>query len=330
MPRAPHPRAKQFRAVLATAFVAAVMALPCAASDLGPATRALNEGRINDTLSLARAAIAANPADAAAHLLACRAYYAEEVSDPAVAECEAAIANGGSRDSHTQDWMGRAYGLKASRAGAFSGFSLARKVRAAFEAAVNLDPHNAAAVNDLSEFYIAAPGIVGGGTDKAAALATRVASSLPQSAHRIRALLAAKSGDANSADREYRAAAAVFNAPGAWVDLGIFLSGQKRLDEAAAALHRAAELDTAKGPALLDVASVLNTMHRDPALAEKALHDYLVSPARTDASPAFKAHVELANLALRAGNKPKARTEFQAALALAADFAPAQKGLRSL
>ena len=67
--------------------------------------------------------------------------------------------------SRYQLWYGRACGRRAERAGVFGGFGLARKVVAAFQKAVELDPSSIEALNDLLEFYLAAPGIVGGGAD---------------------------------------------------------------------------------------------------------------------------------------------------------------------
>ena len=76
--------------------------------------------------------------------------------------------------------------------GTISGLSLALKVRAAFEAAVALDPGNGDAVNDLGEYYIAAPMVIGGGLDKSAALANQALARRPQPAHRILAMTAEK------------------------------------------------------------------------------------------------------------------------------------------
>ena len=45
--------------------------------------------------------------------------------------------------------------------------SLAGKVRSQFETAAQLSPKNVDVHTDLAEFYVEAPGIVGGGTDKA-------------------------------------------------------------------------------------------------------------------------------------------------------------------
>ena len=94
------------------------------------------------------------PADAKPHQLLCRAYYAQEMADAAIHECELATANDPT-DSDSQMWLGRAYGMKASTANPLIAFSLAKKVHVAFERAVQLDPDNVRAMSDLGEFYVA-------------------------------------------------------------------------------------------------------------------------------------------------------------------------------
>ena len=64
-------------------------------------------------------------------------------------------------------WLGRVLGEKADRANSLSAAVLAGKVRGEFERAVQLNPKDVDARLDLAEFYIEAPGIVGGGEQKA-------------------------------------------------------------------------------------------------------------------------------------------------------------------
>lgn len=286
-------------------------------------------GRIDEATASLHSILTADPRDARSHLLLCRAWFALDSIDSAVNECEAAIASGGATDSRTQDWMGRAYGRKADKVNSISAFGLARKVKAAFERAVELDPRNPDAVNDLSEYYVGAPSIVGGGLDKAEALAARVEHSLPQSAHRIRALAAEKSGDFARAETEFRAATSG-NKPDAWVDLGNFYKRRHQPDDSVAALRKAVVADTARDASLVDVASILIEMHREPRLAEQVLHDYLLSNARSDSAPAFHAYTLLGNLLAARGDKPGARQQFQSALALASAYSPARKALHTL
>jgi len=82
-----------------------------------------------------------------------------------------ALAPGDARYHHR---LGDAYGLSAQKAGMFSKMGLAGKCRAAYEKAVELDPKNIAARLSLLGFYQQAPGIVGGGLDKALAQAQEI------------------------------------------------------------------------------------------------------------------------------------------------------------
>jgi tetratricopeptide (TPR) repeat protein len=70
--------------------------------------------------------------------------------------------------------LGDAYGHAAQKASIFSALGLARKCLHAFERAVELDPRNLDARYSLFTYYRGAPGIIGGGADKAAAEAATI------------------------------------------------------------------------------------------------------------------------------------------------------------
>lgn len=77
-------------------------------------------------------------------------------------------------DSRMQLRLGDAYGLTAQKAGLFSKMSWAGKCRTAYEKAVALDPNNIDARWSLMEYCRQAPGIAGGGNDKALAQAIEI------------------------------------------------------------------------------------------------------------------------------------------------------------
>jgi tetratricopeptide (TPR) repeat protein len=329
------PRAVSFRRALLALGAGALLALPCAsqATDLPSATRALmdgnNDGAVAQLKQILASTSANDPSSGQAHLLLCRAYYAQSIASAAVAECSAALRTL-AKDSSAQDWAGRAYGMQADGAGPIAGLRLAFKVRNAFEAAVRINPLNGDAVNDLSEYYIDAPSIVGGGFDKAALLADRSQSQLPQNAHRIHAMAAEKQKDYGTAESEFRAATTVANQPNAWADLGAFYSRRTQPDKAIQALRRAILLDHAHDATLVDAATTLTEINREPRLAERALRDYLASHSRSDAAPAFKVHVQLAKLLRDEGNTADAKIELEHSLELASGYAPARKELAAI
>jgi tetratricopeptide (TPR) repeat protein len=214
--------------------------------------------------------------------------------------------------------------------GKFSQFGLAKQVRAAFEKAVQLDPSNVHAASDLGEFYIHAPGIVGGGTDKAQRLAAQVAKYSPSRSHRMLAQLAQKNGDNTAAESEFQQAIAADKSAESYIDLAIFYQQTRQTGKILPAISQALAADRTHGPAEVDAASILTKSNLAPGIAEKALRDYLRSDAQTDETPAFKVYVQLGNMLTKKNDKEGARREYQAALDLAANYAPARKALQNL
>ena len=72
-------------------------------------------------------------------------------------------------------WLGRAYGRRAETSSPFISPGYASKTRQFLEKSVQLNPHEIEALNDLFEYYLEAPGFLGGGLDKAENLAKRIA-----------------------------------------------------------------------------------------------------------------------------------------------------------
>jgi tetratricopeptide (TPR) repeat protein len=79
------------------------------------------------------------------------------------------------RNSEYAHWLGRSFGRRAETSGPFMAPMHASKARGYFEQAVALDPDNGEALNDLFDYYLEAPGFLGGGYDKAQAIAQRIA-----------------------------------------------------------------------------------------------------------------------------------------------------------
>ena len=296
-------------------------------ADAAQADALLQQGRVDEATASLRQILVAQPGDAQAHQLLCRIYYAQELADQAIHECELAVSSAPA-NSDDQMWLGRAYGLKASHASPFTALGLAIKVRVAFERAVQLDPENIHAMNDLGEFYVAAPALIGGGLDKAQALAARMQPRFSSKAHRLLALIAEKKKQDTIAESEFSNAVAAGRTPEAYIDLGHFYQRHNQPDKMVDALQAGITTDRRRGPSLVDAASILTDAHRSPELAETLLRTYLSSSAKTDDAPAFKVHVQLGELLAHRGDSVAAHREFAAALALASNYAPARKAMQ--
>ena len=60
-------------------------------------------------------------------------------------------------------WLGKAYGRRAETSSFITAPGFASKARQSFEKSITLDPRNKEALSDLFEYYVEAPGFLGGG-----------------------------------------------------------------------------------------------------------------------------------------------------------------------
>ena len=257
----------------------------------------------------------------------CRVRFTLQQWNAAAEECELAVRLD-PENSNYHMWLGRALGEKADRATFVTAFSLGKRVHAEFEEAVRLDPRNAEALSDLGDFDNDAPGIVGGGTEKAEDIAAQLEKVDPTRAHQLRGEIAEAHKDFGTAEREFKLAITVSPHPASqWTVLASFYRHRQRWSEMETAIENAATAaarDKHPGVALYDGAGILIRAGRDPALAAKMLEDYLAGSSKTEEAPAFIAHIRLGRLKRQLGDAAGALREFAAAAALASEYNPAQ------
>ena len=294
---------------------------------LAQANAALQAGEADKAIGLLGSIVQSGNDLAEAHNLDCRVLFTLEQWDGAASECEKAVNLDGQNSSYHM-WLGRALGEKANRASFLSAFSLGKRVRREFEEAIRLNPKNAEALADLGEFYHSAPGVVGGGADKAEGVAAQLDKVDPVRAHELRGRMAEDRKDYGAAEREFKQAVATSPRPAfQWTTLAAFYRRRERWTEMEAAVRSCAsavDRDKRAGIALYDGASILIRTNRDLALAAKMLESYLAGSFKTEEAPAFIAHTRLARVKLQLGDAAGAERERAAALALAHEYRPAQ------
>jgi tetratricopeptide (TPR) repeat protein len=305
-----------------------LMSLPRIASAADNAPVLLAAGRIDDAITTLGGELSQTPNDPQAHNLLCRAYFAVEDWDRAIAACEKAIGLA-PRNSDYHLWLGRAYGEKADASSFFTAIGLAKKVRSEFERAVELDPNNVDARTDLAEFYLEAPGIVGGGQDKARAQAAKLGTLDDAKAHWINGRIAEKKKDLAAAEQEYQAAIeADHGSADSWLNLASFYRHSGRLDEMEKAISHATSAPAKESVVLMDAAETLIQAGRNFPAAIQLLRQYIASSATMEEAPAFKAHYLLGTILEKQGDKSGAAQEYSAALNLARTFSRAQEALK--
>jgi len=313
---------------LAVLLLGLALALPRPALAVAPgAKEALKAGRMDEAITLLRAATQEQGNTAEAWHLLSRAYLALDRWDDAVKAAEKAVQlEPNNSDYHL--WLGRAYGNKAENSPFWTAWGMAKKVRAEFETAVRINANNVDARSDLAEFYVEAPSLLGGGHDKAVAEADRLAAHNESAAHWVRGYLAEKEKDNTTAEKEYLAAVtASGNSAGRWLDVASFYRRTDQKAKMETAVNNAIAAEKKSEETLYDAASILFRAGRNFTLAARLLHTYLKNPNSDDA-PAFKAHYLLGQILEKQGDKGGAAVEYQAALSLAHDFQDAQTALK--
>jgi tetratricopeptide (TPR) repeat protein len=307
------------------------LALSAAAfADVPPPEKLLSEGRVDEAISSLQARLNSGSHDPQSYNYLCRAYYQLENWDAGISACEKAVALD-PNSSLYHLWLGRIYGEKADTVSFFSAAGFAKKLRNEFETAVKLDPKSVPARTDLAEFYLEAPGIVGGGRDKAEAQAQALFSLNPQKAHWVLGRIAEKKKDFPTAEKEYRAGLeASHGSAEGWLDLALFFRHTQRLDDMVKAVEQLAAAPVTHSDTLVDGADTLIRSGRNLPTASKLLRRYLSSGNTTEQAPVFKAHYLLGTALEKQGDKQGAADEYRAALALAKSFSRARDALNRL
>lgn len=183
-------------------------------------------------------------------------------------------------------WLARAYGRRAETSSPFTAPGNASKARQNFEKAVQLNPHDVDALNDLFEYYLEAPGFLGGGLDKAQATAQRIAAVNPSEGHWAQAKLAEKRKEFGSAEEHLRnAISAAPQQVGKFIDLARFLAKQGRYQESDQSLERAEKIAPDSPKLMYARADLYIQTGRHLDVAQQLLVKYMKSSALTPDDP---------------------------------------------
>ncbi len=149
-----------------------------------------------------------DPRDPEASFLLSQVRYAfGDVTSPLDLAADAVRLDPGVARYHRQ--LAEVQGILAQRANIFQQIGIARRFRREIDAALALDPNDVQALRDLLEYYVVAPGIVGGDLRKAADVARRIAAIDPAEGLLAEARIAGSRDDAPRAAALLRRAAAL-------------------------------------------------------------------------------------------------------------------------
>jgi len=278
-----------------------------------------------------QAAAARDPQNADVQLLLAKSYLELQQHDAAIKSAERAVAID-AQNSIYHEWLGRAYGEKADHASWFSAISLAKKTRKEFETAVQLDAKNFSARQALIEFDCSAPGLVGGGEDKAVRQIEQLAEIDAAEGHYAKGNCRRQKKDFAAADEEFttalesnpKSAELIYDIG----DYAVKRSQPERLLAVADAGKRVAPSDL-REKFYRGVALALKK--EDSEEAERLLKEYAQrAPTRSGYPRPAAAHAWLGRLFEDQNKMEEAAQEFESALKLDPKNKMAQEALKRL
>ena len=311
------------------------MLLPGAAgaeeSPLAQAKSAFEKGEYSRAIEILKSTMASEPNNGDVYVLLARSYLELNQYDASVSSAEKAVAiNPKNSDYHR--WLGEAFGAKADHASMLSAYSLARKTQKEFEAAVQLDANNFDAQQDLIQYDCTAPGMVGGGEEKALPLIEKLMTMDAAEGHYATGICRAQKKDYPAADAEFaKALGSKPRTANRVYDIGDYFLQRKDAEKLLAVAAAGEELapQDPRGKFYRSAALILQV--QKPAEAEKLLQDYLqLAPMNSDYPRPWAAHYWLGRLRESQKNQAGARSEYQAALKLNGKYKPAQEALKQL
>jgi tetratricopeptide (TPR) repeat protein len=183
-------------------------------------------------------------------------------------------------------WLGRVWGRKAESANPFTAPIAASHARECFEKAVELNPQSSDATGDLFDFYLEAPGLFGGGMDKAEALAHRIEAFDPAEGRFDLARVAMKRKQQHEAEQHFREAVKLApKAVGHVIAFARYLAQQGRVKESDALLAEADDAAPGSVRLLYGRAAIDIETHRNLDEARRLLERYLASSLTPDDPP---------------------------------------------
>jgi tetratricopeptide (TPR) repeat protein len=349
--------------------VSAFLSAPLHAAE--PSTAALIEqGHYLRVQAILTERLKSNPNDPRSYCEMSKVSEAFQRWDDAIQQAEKAVSLD-HKSPEFQAALADAVGSKLSAAhlGFFAQASLARRFKKEADLALQLDPNNVDANEDLMEFHLDAPGLVGGDKKKAADLADHMMRINPVHGYLMKLELATH--EKHTAELEQLAQQAITADPRnyeARIQAATFYldKGTTTLPQAEEQARQAVKLDPGRirayntlatiyaqqsrwkdldslladaqhnvpddfGP-LYQAARVIFVNHQTQELprAEKYMRSYLSQPAEGNEPSLAAAHWRLGLILEKEGHKDQAKQELQQAVNLDPTMGPAQRDLQRL
>jgi tetratricopeptide (TPR) repeat protein len=300
------------------------------ADPVSQATGLFDSSRYDESKELLDAYLRDHPQDARALSYRGRIALVQNDFDRSIDWCEKAVKlEDGNAEYHL--WLARAYGLKTQNSGKLKQAFLAPKVKREFERAVELDSKLIPARMGLMQYYMSAPGVMGGSKDKAKLEAGQIKIQDPYMGYLAYAMLYETNDEKDKARQEYLAAIQAY--PDSLLiqyQLGYFYQNNQEYEAAFSLLEAMLKLHPEELNALYQIGRTGAFSGQKLERAEECLKQYLTStPGRND-PPLEAAHFRLGQVYEKWNKKELAVQEYQTTLKLNPKHDKAKEALKKL
>ena len=315
-----------------SAALAVARPLPAQTADLGAGIALYNARRWSEADAFFASAAKAQPRSADAALWNGKTLLAEDRADDAE-DWLSKAATLAPRSSECQLWLARAIGVQAQRANILRQPFLARRVKTTVDRAIELDADNIDARELRWQFYVMAPGVMGGSDEKARVEAAEILRRNPYRGGMIAVNAAGRTKDKAAAERALRSMATEF--PDSLAPVSSFaawLADNGRVPEAFALVETYQKRRPADPSALYQIGRLAAVSGQQLDRGEEALRRYLkLAPTPGPGAPSLSnAHFRLGGIAERRGDKAAARVAYEMALSLDPRNGQARRALDAL
>ncbi len=236
------------------------------------------------------------------------------------------------RSSEYHLWLARAIGIQATRASVIKQPFLARRIKSAVDKAVALDADNIDAREMRWQFYAMAPGIMGGGDDKARDEAAEIMRRNRYRGQFIAVQTAARAKDTVAVERTLKAMAAEYpDSVAVASSYANLLAGRSRPAEAWAVMDAFQKRRPSDPVALYQIGRLALITGQQLDRGEEALKRYIaLAPQGQNVPTLSNATTRLGGIHEQRGNTAAARAAYEAAIRLDARNEMAKRALAAL
>jgi tetratricopeptide (TPR) repeat protein len=236
---------------------------------------------------------------------------------------EAVEANDKVADYH--NWLGNTYGTIAQNSNVIKQGMLAPKMKKAWENAIALDAKNLDARTSLIQYYLQAPGFMGGSVDKAKEVAAQIIKLKPAEGHRQMGNVYLHEKKVAEAEKEF---VEMSKADPTYVSaLANFYLGQKQFDKAFGLFEEAIKKNPEDYLALYQFGKTSAMSGQKLDRGEEYLKKYLTYTPKQNEPSHAGANMRLAQIKEKKGSKAEAKKLFETALKMDNNLKEAKEGL---